>query len=530
MTSYTFTVGSTPKSVVGNFTWNANGTLSKLAITDGFNSGGTGTCKYGDPSNSVAGYDDLDRLISTNCGTTWSQNFTYDPFGNITKTVPGGDAGQAWNPGYNQSNNQYTLTGTNYDASGDLLADTFHNYSWNAYGNPGTIDTTTLTYDAIGRMVERTVSGTTTEIEFSPLGKTCQMNGSTQVQCYVPLPGGALLSPSPDTIWHTDWLGSVRLASSNGQRTVTFDRGFAPFGETSTNFGSSSNPDFTGNTQDTVAGTYDTWFREYHPTQGRWISPDPAGLRVAYPSNPQTWNRYAYVGNNPLSLTDTLGLFIQCPSPGLGQVMILPGGVNSDGTTNCPTYGYPGGCTYVSGNGSGSMTCFGIGNCPAGWACIQPAGCPSGVSQCQGGGQGGVTNGPPAQPNPPKLVRHPNCDSVLPNGQNLGDTIQQFRGGMALVSAPQSAGSESSGTIPLLYEIAKPGGPIDFKNIYSGQADPTFLGQAGNFAYYAIGSGFLPNWELDLAAMPYAIWAHGALTSPSAQAVRSSALAANGCS
>jgi len=36
--------------------------------------------------------DDLSRISSVNClnGTTnvWNQNFTYDPFGNITKSVP----------------------------------------------------------------------------------------------------------------------------------------------------------------------------------------------------------------------------------------------------------------------------------------------------------------------------------------------------------------------------------------------------------------------------------------------------------
>jgi len=50
-------------------------------------------------------------------------------------------------------------------------------------------------------------------------------------------------------------------------------------------------------------------FRRYSPVQGRWISPDPAGLGAVDPSNPQTWNRYAYVLNNPAVLIDPLGLY-----------------------------------------------------------------------------------------------------------------------------------------------------------------------------------------------------------------------------
>jgi len=42
--------------------------------------------------------------------------------------------------------------------------------------------------------------------------------------------------------------------------------------------------------------------------QGRWISPDPAGLGAVNMENPQTWNRYAYVENGPLNAVDPLGL------------------------------------------------------------------------------------------------------------------------------------------------------------------------------------------------------------------------------
>jgi len=87
------------------------------------------------------------------------------------------------------------------------------------------------------------------------------------------------------------------------------DTSYAPYGE---NYGAkgsfTADLDFTGQFQDTVAGLYDFLYREYSPVQGRWISPDPSGANAVDPTNPQSWNRYAYVLNNPLSNVDPLGL------------------------------------------------------------------------------------------------------------------------------------------------------------------------------------------------------------------------------
>ena len=141
------------------------------------------------------------------------------------------------------------------------------------------------------------------------------MNGQTLVNAHVPLPGGSTLYeiPAQNNFWHLDWLGSARLSSTGGH-TIVFDRAFAPFGEPYDVFGNQSiGFSFTGNTQDTfiVSATtpepYDTPDREMHPTQGRWISPDPAGLAAVDPTSPQTWNRYAYVMNNPLGSVDPSG-------------------------------------------------------------------------------------------------------------------------------------------------------------------------------------------------------------------------------
>jgi hypothetical protein len=52
-----------------------------------------------------------------------------------------------------------------YDANGFATNDCAHTYSWDSAGNPRTIDGVSLTYDALGRMVEQ--EGNTRTISFS---------------------------------------------------------------------------------------------------------------------------------------------------------------------------------------------------------------------------------------------------------------------------------------------------------------------------------------------------------------------------
>ena len=89
-----------------------------------------------------------------------------------------------------------------------------------------------------------------------------------------------------------------------------YDGAYGPFGEPYAQSGT-ADLNFTGMNQDTASNVYDFPAREYG-IQGRWPSPDPAGLAAVNPMDPQTWNRYAYVRNNPLGLIDPLG-FDTCP-------------------------------------------------------------------------------------------------------------------------------------------------------------------------------------------------------------------------
>ncbi len=62
----------------------------------------------------------------------------------------------------------------------------------------------------------------------------------------------------------------------------------------------------TGQERDSETTLDNFLVRYYDPAQGRFQGPDPANAG-ADPSNPQSWNGFGYVGNNPMSFTDPSG-------------------------------------------------------------------------------------------------------------------------------------------------------------------------------------------------------------------------------
>lgn len=402
MTGWTFDVGSNSES--GVLTWNPNGTLKSLAITDGFNAGGTQTCDYNTSLATGTGYDDLGRLVGVDCGSgNWGQTFSYDEYDNLTKAVISGRTGITWNPGYSAANNHYNIG--SYDGSGNVVADTIHNYTWDSYNKLSTVDSSAcgssgecVTYDAMGRAVEVSKNSAYTEIWYTQLGKTAFMNGSAINYAYAPVPGGgtAYFAGSTGNYYymHKDWLGNARIVSTINNHSVLVDQGFAPYGEIYPQFGStaSSFAMFTGDTQDVVAGTYETPNRELSANQGRWLLPDPAG---------SGWNLYAYAAN-PLSTTDPSGL-VTCPGCTGGG----PGGGGCDpdegdcgGPPDPGPPGDPGDPCFFYGLCSGGPTPPPVGP-PGGGGCGDIAGFGGPVPDCGGGGTPSKSTSSCAGPNPP---------------------------------------------------------------------------------------------------------------------------------
>jgi len=454
MASYTYNVNG--QSIVGNLTWNNNGTLNKLQITDPVNSGNSQTCTYG--------HDDLVRIASAKCtGSLWGQTFAYDAFGNDSKTVPGGYTGISFLPTYSGSTNRFTSIpgmSVSYDANGNLTADGTHTYTWNADGRPVTVDSVNVTYDALSRPVEQARGASFIEFAYDPTGHKAQaMNGQSGGTAIVALPGGGTAIYGAQLFYrHPDWLGSSRLTTT-ASRTLYYDGGYAPFGE---NYAGSGTTDlnFTGQVQDTVSGLYDFPFREYSPTQGRWISPDPAGLAAANLADPQSWNLYAYASNSPLDTIDPLGLCTIGQSVTSGWTITI-----TVSLWPCPTLQ-----PWLTTTNFG---CFltGLCNIPA----------QSGGSSA-GGGSAGVTNGTnPANNKKPctNVPKSPPGESATANLNEVNQSTQ---------------GMWPATKLWYLNLVFRTGGAFDYKTTYgsAGWGNPDQFVDYGNWNFGYVCGGNYP--------------------------------------
>jgi RHS repeat-associated protein len=95
----------------------------------------------------------------------------------------------------------------------------------------------------------------------------------------------------------TDYAGNIQETCTN-----------LPFGDGGTPCLSPTEQFFTGKERDQESGNDYFEARYYASTMGRFLSPDPL-LNSGRPDNPQSWNRYSYVSNNPLAQTDPTGMY-----------------------------------------------------------------------------------------------------------------------------------------------------------------------------------------------------------------------------
>jgi RHS repeat-associated protein len=126
---------------------------------------------------------------------------------------------------------------------------------------------------------------------------------------------GAQSPPCTTCYIATDHLGSTRLVTDQNANVVG-RHDYLPFGEEIAanaggrdgTFGTQDfvNQKFTGQERDVETGLDFFQARYFSAALGRFASPD-APILDQDPSNPQSWNLYTYVRNNPLSFVDPDG-------------------------------------------------------------------------------------------------------------------------------------------------------------------------------------------------------------------------------
>jgi RHS repeat-associated protein len=268
-------------------------------------------------------YDELGRLkfAQTNdltSANTWKLKFTYDRYGSRLSEIPvAGTASMPMNEVLvDPTTNRINQSGYIYDAAGDLTSDGLNNYVFDAErrltsvspvpGFPG--NPATFAYDADGLRINKNgtiylYSGNKPIAEYN----SGAVPGSPNVE-YIYAGGARIASVagSATTYYYPDLLSTRVLSDSTGKQIGT--AGLYPFGEVWYQTGTTSKWLFTTYEGDRGTGESGLDYataRFYSSRLGRFTSRDPIGGSAF---DPQSLNRYSYVGNDPINEFDPDGL------------------------------------------------------------------------------------------------------------------------------------------------------------------------------------------------------------------------------
>jgi RHS repeat-associated protein len=258
--------------------------------------------------------------------------------------------------------------------------------------------------------------------------------------------------------------------------------------------------------------------RYYSSGWARFMSPDPSGLSLADQSNPQTFNLYTYVLNNPINRVDPSGLG-KCRSPnGLPVSPITSEGFNYDDIQDAFTCVISGGSWELDSSDNscsiGSSTpwpCANGGNTPPVTEAINP---PSPTAST---GSSTSSTAP--------------TDSQLPQIDDSGIEFPTFSGATLIGGGIAGAGGVQI-TNPLLLTVAtqtapKPAGPSNGPMIRIATSNYIFNGMHGNECEYML---FCPNGNTQstCGAQAPAVLMEGPPVNPCRNYLHDSRLVVNG--
>jgi len=289
-----------------SYTYDANGRVS--SIVDSAVAG----------ENRSFTYDGLGRL-ATASGPWGAGSYTYDGLGNLKSWTQGSSShSTVWDTAKNRptsaTTSGYGTRAISYDARGNVSMLGGMAFTYDYANQPETVTGSTsgtYTYDGNLKRVKQVVGGQTIYNVYSTLTGNVSIvdNATTGERNAIVDLGTASVRWNPISgaeITHLDHLGSP-VAATSWQGGLLWRESYTPFGDKQLDPAvNRDKPSFTGHIDDGATGLTYMQARYYDPALGRFLSADPVGVAeggVAF------FNRYAYVGNDPINGFDPTGMY-----------------------------------------------------------------------------------------------------------------------------------------------------------------------------------------------------------------------------
>jgi len=289
--------------------------------------------------NDTYGYDTSSRLVKAVVNGT-TETYGYDSFGNLTQKTISGQSSTI--PAIDSTSNR--ISGEAYDAAGNVTTNGSRiKYVFDSAGSMAELDTQfsqqrrmiyTADDERIGEMLDsELIRWKIRDFNSGQILREFQSGSSlfggewewTEDYIYA---GKTVVGAETEEFWggkrhfHLDHLGSVRMITNDAR--LRYSRNdYYPFGteqssavQEAANFGfwRSDPAKFTGHERDFygILNVDNTDYldymhaRFYNPNMGRFLSVDRD--RLWHTDRPESWNRYMYARDNPLTRIDPDGL------------------------------------------------------------------------------------------------------------------------------------------------------------------------------------------------------------------------------